>query len=78
MISLCALNSIVEDLGLISFARDGIALAALLAQRVGYFERIDLALLPPLSFPTGGVDMVVVDGAKRHGELIADLQAEPS
>lgn len=41
-------------------------------------EGINIALLPPLSFLAGGVDVVVVNGAKRDGELIANLQAEPS
>ena len=34
--------------------------------------------LPPFLFLAGGVDVVMVDGAKRHGELIADLETQPS
>ena len=35
---------------------------------------IDVTLLPPLPLLECGVDLVVVDGAQRHGELIADLE----
>ena len=41
-------------------------------------ERIDVALLPPLPFLSGGVDVVVVDGAERNGKFVADFKAEPS
>ena len=51
-------------------------LAALSPQSTRDFERIDIALLPPLPFLAGGVDVVMVDGAKRNGELVADLQAQ--
>ena len=40
-------------------------------------KRIYLALLPPLSFIASGMDLAVVNGAKRHGELVADLSARP-
>ena len=43
---------------------------------MGNLERIDIALLPPLTFLAGGVDVVVVNGAKRDGELVADLQTK--
>jgi hypothetical protein len=43
---------------------------------LGNRERIDLALLPPLSLLACGVDLMVVDGAKRNRELIADLEAQ--
>ena len=36
------------------------------------------APLPPFLFLAGGVDVVMVDGAKRHGELVAHLEAQPS
>ena len=58
-------------------ARSGIPLAALLPQSTSDFERIDLALLPPLLFLARGVDLVMMGGAKRHGELIANFQANP-
>ena len=61
----------------ISIARYGMAIAALLPQTTSDLERIDITLLPPLTFPAGGMDVVVVDGAKRNGELIAHLQTEP-
>ena len=60
------------------FALRGMPLAALSPKTIGNYERIDIALLPPLPFLACGVDVVVVDGTKRHGELIADLQAQPS
>src|SRR6476646_6217518 len=53
------------------------AIAALLPQTTSDHERIDITLLPPLMFLAGGMDVVVVDGAKRNGELIAHLQTEP-
>jgi hypothetical protein len=37
------------------------------------FEWIDASRLPPLSFLARSVDLMVVDGAKRNGEFIADL-----
>ena len=45
----------------------------MLPKTTGNFEGIDIALFPPLSFLASGVDLMVVDGAKRNGELIADL-----
>ena len=50
----------------------------LLPQIGGHFERVDVALLPPPMLLAGGVDLVMVDGAKRHGELIAHFQAKSS
>ncbi len=44
----------------------------------GNVERIDIAFLPPGPFVASGVDVVVVDGAEWHGELIAHFQAKPS
>ena len=38
------------------------------------FERINLALLPPVSLVAGGMVLGVVNGAERHGELVADFQ----
>ena len=52
-----------------------ITIAALLPQSARDDERIDVALLPPLALPACGVNLVVVGGAKRHGEFIADLEA---
>jgi hypothetical protein len=48
-------------------------LAALAPQSARDFERIDIALLPPLPFLPGGVDIVMVGSAQRNGELVADL-----
>lgn len=42
------------------------------------FERINIALLPPLPLLASGMDVVVVNGAKWDRELITHLQAEPS
>jgi hypothetical protein len=46
-----------------------------LPKAIGNYEGINIALLPPLVLHTSGVDVVVVDGAKRDSELVADLQA---
>ena len=48
------------------------------AKGISNFEWIDIALLPPLPLFACGVDIVVVDGAERNGELITHLQAKPS
>jgi hypothetical protein len=56
-----------------SFARCAIRLATLLPKATRNFDRVDIPLLPPLTFLPRGVDLVVVDGAKRHGEFIAHL-----
>ena len=70
--SFCApIDAAPKAFSSISFARSG--MAAFLPKTVGNFERINFALFPPLAFVACGVDVVVVDGAKRHGELIADL-----
>src|SRR5262249_1768575 len=60
-----------------SFAR-GILLAALVPQGTRNFERIDIALLPPLLFLTCRMDVVMGCGAKRTCELVPDLQPEPA
>ena len=60
-----------------SYRHSLIFFAALFPKATGNYQGIDIALLPPLVFLTGGVDVVVVDGAKRDGELIADFQAKP-
>ena len=52
------------------------ALAALLPQSASDDERIDVALLPPLALPACGVNLVVVGGAKRHGEFITDFESQ--
>jgi hypothetical protein len=49
-----------------------------LPNRTGNLEWIDAPLLPPLSFVACGVNLVVVDGAERHRELIAYLEIEAS
>ena len=41
-------------------------------------QRIDSVPLPPFSFIARSMILVVVDGAKRHGELVADLQGQAS
>ena len=50
---------------------------ALLPEATGDDEGIDIALPPPPAFVACGVDVVMVDGAKRHGELIANLETQP-
>ena len=60
----------------IRFRRGGLALPILQPKVISNFEWIDIALLPPLPFFACGVDVVVVDGAERNGELIAHLQAQ--
>jgi hypothetical protein len=52
--------------------------SALQPEGSGDFERIDIVLLPPLSFVTSRVDVVVVNGTERDCELVAHLQAESS
>jgi hypothetical protein len=47
-----------------------------LPQTIGNYEGIDIALLPPLPLLAGGVNVVMMDGAKRDGKLIADFQAQ--
>jgi hypothetical protein len=39
------------------------------------FDWVDIPLLPPLPFLAGRVDLVVVDGAERNGEFIANFQS---
>ena len=56
-----------------SFACCGILLSALLPKAASNYQWIDVPFLPPLPFLSCGVDLMVVDGAKRNGELIADL-----
>ena len=51
------------------------AIAALLPQSARDEEGIDITLLPPLALLACSVNLVVVGGAKRHGEFIADLEA---
>ena len=53
-------------------------LTALPPKGVGNFQRVNIALLPPLSLIAGGVNVLVVYGAKRNGELIAHLVADAS
>ena len=53
-------------------------LSDLRPELLGNSKRIDLALLPPSSLIAGCVVFAVVDGAKRHGEFVADLQRQPS
>jgi hypothetical protein len=48
----------------------------LVPERVGYFEGVDFAGFPPGYFVAGLMKLAVVTAAKRHGELIADLEAE--
>ena len=50
-------------------------LAAFLPKIAGDGEGIQVSLLPPLAFLAGGVNLVVVGGAKRHREFVADLEA---
>ena len=63
-------------MGSIRFSRGGLPLLSLLPKCSGDFQRFYVALQPPLSLFTRGVDVVVVDGAEGDGELIAHLQAE--
>ena len=40
-------------------------------------QRIDSVAVPPLPLIARGMIFGVMDGAERHGELVADLQAQP-
>ena len=51
---------------------------ALGPQFLGNSQGIDFALMPPSSLIAGCVIFTVVDGAKRHGELIAHFECETS
>ena len=50
--------------------------AALHPQLLGHSQRIDFAILPPPPFITSRVIFAVVNGAERHGELVAHLQGQ--
>ena len=69
------ISTVLQKLRWPSAANFRILLAALLPKITCDFERIDIALLPPLSFLAGGVYIVMVGGAQRNGELVAHLQA---
>ena len=43
---------------------------------LGHRKWIELALLPPSPLIACGMVLMMVDGAKRHGELVAHLKAE--
>jgi len=53
----------------------GQILTALLPKLSSHFERVDIALIPPLTLLPGGMDVVMVNGAEWHGKLIAHFQA---
>ena len=44
----------------------------------GKGQRIDFALMPPSSLIAGRMIFAVVNGAERHGELIAHFECETS
>jgi hypothetical protein len=56
---------------------DRMAIATLLPQSAREDERIDVAFLPPLALLACSVNLAVMGSTKRHGEFIADLEAEP-
>ena len=45
---------------------------------LGDFERVDLEILPPGYLITGLVQLPMMAAAERHGELIADFEAQGS
>ena len=53
-------------------------LGAFSPQAFGHSEWINLVLLPPLPLIACGMVLLMVDGAERHGEFIAHLEAESS
>jgi hypothetical protein len=73
--ALTPIGSVPRQFWQVGFTCYGIARAAPLPEAIGNYEGINIALLPPLVLLACGVDVVVVDGAKRDGELIAHLQA---
>ena len=46
-------------------------------QAFGHIERINLVFLPPLPLITCRMVFTMVNGAKRHGEFVTDLQRKP-
>ena len=48
-------------------------LGAFSPQEFGHSEWINLVLLPPSSLIAGSMVLLMVDGAKRHGELVTHL-----
>ena len=52
-------------------------LGAFSPQAFGRSEWINLVLLPPSPLIACGMVLVMVDGAKRHGELVAHLETQP-
>ena len=52
-------------------------LGAFSPQAFGRSEWINLVLLPPSPLIAGSMVLVMVDGAERHGELVAHLETQP-
>ena len=48
--------------------------AAFAPQACGHCERVDFVLLPPYSLIAGRMVLLMVNGAERYGEFIADLE----
>ena len=51
-------------------------LLAFSPQAGGHCERVDFVLLPPQPLIAGCVVLLMVDGAERYREFIADLEPE--
>src|SRR5680860_1521969 len=53
-------------------------LPALLPEFSGHYQRIELPVLPPLPLVPDCVVLMMMDGAQRHGELVADFEPHAS
>jgi hypothetical protein len=51
-------------------------LLAFSPQTCGHRERIDLMVLPPQPLVAGCVVLLMVNGAERYGEFVADLESK--
>jgi hypothetical protein len=67
-------SPILAELQLRDYCAPAISIAGLLAQPRSLSKRINLMLLPPLPLVASGVVLLMVNGAKRHLEFIADLE----
>jgi hypothetical protein len=50
----------------------------LFPKALGYFERVDLEILPPSHLITGLVQLPMMTAAERYGELVTDFESERS
>jgi hypothetical protein len=53
-------------------------ISALAPKLLRYRKRVESPILPPTSFIAGRVIFTMMQGAKRHGELITDFQTHSS